>query len=249
MNQALTLAAARRHRPAQSTSLLVPGRTCWRIERARKLGWLIDGEQYFGAVRNAMAQAQSTIFIVGWDIDSRVRLVPIGANDGLPDALGDFLAALLASRPQLNAYILSWDFALLFALEREWLTERRARCRARLRRRSAARHHDSPRLAPGRTTGADSAAFEGAGGADTRSDRAHGDLNEWFLWGRPLRGLHAHFEKMPAAATFPASAPIFALDRIWIEPRSLLDRVWVHKSALARVASDHLPVLARIGRQ
>jgi endonuclease/exonuclease/phosphatase family metal-dependent hydrolase len=76
-----------------------------------------------------------------------------------------------------------------------------------------------------------------------------GDLNEWFLWGRPLRWLHAHFEKMPAAATFPASAPIFALDRIWIEPRSLLDRVWVHKSALARVASDHLPVLARIGRQ
>jgi endonuclease/exonuclease/phosphatase family metal-dependent hydrolase len=64
-----------------------------------------------------------------------------------------------------------------------------------------------------------------------------------------LRWLHAHFEKMPAAATFPASAPIFALDRIWIEPRSLLDRVWVHKSALARVASDHLPVLARIVRQ
>jgi phospholipase D1/2 len=125
MNQPLTFAAARRHRPAQSTSLLVPGRTCWRIERARKLSWLIDGEQYFGAVRNAMAQAQSTIFIVGWDIDSRVRLVPTGANDGLPDALGDFLAALLASRPQLNAYILSWDFALLFALEREWLTELR----------------------------------------------------------------------------------------------------------------------------
>ena len=125
MNQPLTIDAARRHRPAQSTSLLVPGRTCWRIEHARKLSWLVDGEQYFGAVRNAMAQAQSTIFIVGWDIDSRVRLMPTGANDGLPDALGDFLAALLASRPQLNAYILSWDFALLFALEREWLTELR----------------------------------------------------------------------------------------------------------------------------
>jgi phospholipase D1/2 len=125
MNQPLTFAAARRHRPERSSNLLVPGRTCWRIERARKLSWLVDGEQYFGAVRNAMAQAQSTIFIVGWDIDSRVRLVPTGANDGLPDALGDFLAALLASRPQLNAYILSWDFALLFALEREWLTELR----------------------------------------------------------------------------------------------------------------------------
>src|SRR5207237_7995402 len=67
--------------------------------------------------------AQSTIFIVGWDIDSRVKLVPSGANDGLPDALGDFLGALLASQPRLNAYILSWDFAFLFALEREWMTE------------------------------------------------------------------------------------------------------------------------------
>jgi len=123
MNQPLTFAAARRHRLEQSANLLVPGRTCWRIERARKLSWLVDGEQYFGAVRTAMANAQNTIFIVGWDIDSRMKLVPTGANDGLPDALGDFLGALLASRPQLNVYILSWDFALLFALEREWLTE------------------------------------------------------------------------------------------------------------------------------
>jgi len=75
-----------------------------------------------------------------------------------------------------------------------------------------------------------------------------GDLNEWFLWGRPLRWLHTHFERTPAPATFPASAPIFALDRIWIEPRILLDRLWIHKSPLARVASDHLPLLANIGR-
>ena len=77
--------------------MLVPGRNCWRIERARKLSWLVDGEQYFGAVRTAMANAQSTIFIVGWDIDSRVKLVPAGANDGLPDALGNFLGR--CSRP------------------------------------------------------------------------------------------------------------------------------------------------------
>src|ERR1700674_1682829 len=116
MNQPLTFAAARRHRPERAAKLLVPGRNSCRIERARKLSWLVDGEQYFSAVRTAMANAQGTIFIVGWDIDSRVKLVPTGANDGLPDALGDFLGALLASRPQLNAYILSWDFAFLFCL-------------------------------------------------------------------------------------------------------------------------------------
>jgi endonuclease/exonuclease/phosphatase family metal-dependent hydrolase len=74
-----------------------------------------------------------------------------------------------------------------------------------------------------------------------------GDLNEWFLWGRPLRWLHAHFEKTPAKATFPAHAPILALDRIWVEPRSLLRRLWAHSSPLARSASDHLPLLAEIG--
>ena len=60
-------------------------------------------------------------------------LVPTGANDGFPEPLGDCLAALLAARPQLNAYILSWDYALLFALEREWLTELRLASRTQRR--------------------------------------------------------------------------------------------------------------------
>lgn len=69
-----------------------------------------------------------------------------------------------------------------------------------------------------------------------------GDLNEWFLWGRPLRWLRAHFGRAPAPATFPARRPVFALDRIWIEPRSLRQTLAVHSTALARSASDHLPV-------
>lgn len=73
-----------------------------------------------------------------------------------------------------------------------------------------------------------------------------GDLNEWFLWGRPLRWLHRHFESTPASASFPSRWPLFALDRIWVQPRSALRRVWVHKSRLARIASDHLPVLGEI---
>ena len=71
-----------------------------------------------------------------------------------------------------------------------------------------------------------------------------GDLNEWFLWGRPSRWLHAYFKPTPAPKTFPSGRPIFALDRIWLRPRKLLARVHVHRSALARVASDHLPLIA-----
>ena len=69
-----------------------------------------------------------------------------------------------------------------------------------------------------------------------------GDLNEWFLWGRPLRWLRAHFGKGTAPATFPARWPVLALDRIWVEPEGLLREIHVHRSALARIASDHLPL-------
>ena len=73
-----------------------------------------------------------------------------------------------------------------------------------------------------------------------------GDLNEWFLWGRPLRWLHAHFERPPAPRTFPAGWPLLALDRVWVKPRQCLRAITVHRSALARLASDHLPVVAAI---
>lgn len=73
-----------------------------------------------------------------------------------------------------------------------------------------------------------------------------GDVNEWLLWGRPLRWLHHHFSKQPHLPTFPTRWPIFALDRIWVSPQRCQTELLVHKSILARQASDHLPLVARI---
>jgi endonuclease/exonuclease/phosphatase family metal-dependent hydrolase len=73
-----------------------------------------------------------------------------------------------------------------------------------------------------------------------------GDLNEWFLWGRPLRRLHRYFKHTPHVATFPSGWPVLALDRVWTHPRSLLKRLAVHRSPLARIASDHLPLVATV---
>ena len=74
-----------------------------------------------------------------------------------------------------------------------------------------------------------------------------GDLNEWYLWGRPLRWLHAQFRDAPAAArTFPAKRPLFALDRIWVSPTGAVCRLERHLSALSRIASDHLPLVAKL---
>ncbi len=92
-------------------------------------------------------------------------------------------------------------------------------------------------------------------GALTEDEGAHGalttvllgDINEWFLWGRPLRRLHRHFRSLPPRRTFPAGWPVFALDRIWVKPFGLVRRVQAHRSPTARLASDHLPLIADIG--
>jgi endonuclease/exonuclease/phosphatase family metal-dependent hydrolase len=76
-----------------------------------------------------------------------------------------------------------------------------------------------------------------------------GDLNEWFLWGRPLRWLRTHFGHMPARRTYPAVFPLFALDRIWVKPRAQLLSLETYVSDVARIASDHLPLRATIATQ
>ncbi|MDQ6618174.1 MAG: VTT domain-containing protein [Pseudomonadota bacterium] len=129
--------------------LLAPGRNCWRIEHAKRLTFLVDGANYFTAVRSALAKARHSIFILGWDIDSRMLLVPSGANDGYPEPLSEFLNAVVARRRGLRGYVLSWDYAMLYALEREWLpryrfdwqTHRRLSFRLDARHPVAASHH------------------------------------------------------------------------------------------------------------
>lgn len=102
--------------------ILEPGRNCWRIESADRLAFLIDAAAYFRALRDAFKQARESMLILSWDIDSRLRLVrDEGADDGWPAPLGEFLNALICRWRKLHGYILSWDFAMIFAFDREWL--------------------------------------------------------------------------------------------------------------------------------
>jgi phospholipase D1/2 len=83
---------------------------------------LNDAAEYFGALRASLLLAQRQVQIIGWDIHSETLLVgPSGcADDGLPIALAPFLRRLLELRPALQINILIWDFAALYAAEREW---------------------------------------------------------------------------------------------------------------------------------
>jgi endonuclease/exonuclease/phosphatase family metal-dependent hydrolase len=75
-----------------------------------------------------------------------------------------------------------------------------------------------------------------------------GDINEWFPLRRTLHLLHTFFGKGSAPATFPSFFPILTLDRLWVkkQPNVLKTAIEVYKTPLARIASDHLPLLAKI---
>jgi endonuclease/exonuclease/phosphatase family metal-dependent hydrolase len=73
-----------------------------------------------------------------------------------------------------------------------------------------------------------------------------GDINEWWLWGRPIRRIKAIFGHSRAFPTFPSFRPMLALDRIWIRPPAMLRKLAVHRTALSARASDHLPLKAVI---
>ncbi len=102
-------------------SLLRKNRNVWRVERAERAAVLVDGAAYFGALRQSLLRAEHTVYIVGWDIDSRTRLVgpTCKADDGFPETLAEFLSALVERRPSLTINLLLWDFSVLYALERE----------------------------------------------------------------------------------------------------------------------------------
>ena len=74
-----------------------------------------------------------------------------------------------------------------------------------------------------------------------------GDFNEWHR-GPVTRGLRREFSSpmRRMRRTHPALFPLFRLDRIYWDVELQGEEFHVHRSRLARVASDHLPVVARL---
>ncbi|MDR9501923.1 MAG: VTT domain-containing protein [Desulfurivibrionaceae bacterium] len=102
-------------------SILKPGDTCWRREEAERLTFLVDGADYFQAVRETLKEARHSVWIIGWDIDSRFELIREPSADGLPVRFGDFLRRLVREKPQLHIHVLNWEYSIIYAPEREWL--------------------------------------------------------------------------------------------------------------------------------
>lgn len=103
--------------------ILEEGKTCWRIAAADRATVLFDGSQYFAAARAAMLKAEHSILIVGWDVHGETDLLPDNDDpeDDAPTKLRPLLNHIAGRRPELRVRILLWDFAALYAFERELL--------------------------------------------------------------------------------------------------------------------------------
>lgn len=93
------------------------GHNCCAISNTSKLRFLIDGQEYFDAFMRAADLAEKTLLIVGWEVDSRVKIRP--HIDDL--TLGDFLDALSRKKPQLKIRILVWDSNFFLSFNRDLL--------------------------------------------------------------------------------------------------------------------------------
>jgi phospholipase D1/2 len=111
--------------PARSSgTVAAPGCNCWRRVRAHRVAFLIDGQSYFDALLETIERARHSIFLIGWDLHSRMRLRPDHETGAESDELGALLDRVARRRPGLRVRILGWDFSFLMTPDREvasWL--------------------------------------------------------------------------------------------------------------------------------
>lgn len=73
-----------------------------------------------------------------------------------------------------------------------------------------------------------------------------GDTNEWRPSNGCLRDFGAHHVAAPTGPSYHARMPVGALDRIFVSPELSIVDAGVHASPKSRLASDHLPIWAKL---
>ncbi|GGC02249.1 phospholipase D/transphosphatidylase [Novosphingobium endophyticum] len=99
-------------------------RSVWRYAMATRAHLVIDADDYFDAMREAMLEARQRIFLIFWDFDSRILLSSgrrwwqSGRKERFPARLGSFILWLVRRNGDLNIRILKWQFSLFKSLFR-----------------------------------------------------------------------------------------------------------------------------------
>jgi phosphatidylserine/phosphatidylglycerophosphate/cardiolipin synthase-like enzyme len=100
--------------------VLVPGRTCWQIEHADRVAFVVDGADYLRHVKAAMLRARRRIILVGWDFDGRTTLEPATPTLPGPNQLAALLYWLMWKRPGLQIHVLKSNLRLLPVFDGLW---------------------------------------------------------------------------------------------------------------------------------
>lgn len=100
--------------------MLLPGETCWRVERADRYACIVDGADYFRHVKAAMLRARHRVMLIGWDFDTRMLFEPADKSVRGPNQLGMFLRWLVRVRRGLDVYLLRSNLRLVPALGGIW---------------------------------------------------------------------------------------------------------------------------------
>ncbi|MFP4068922.1 MAG: VTT domain-containing protein [Verrucomicrobiota bacterium] len=101
---------------------LKEGENCWRVSRIERGAFLLSGQAYFRAFRQALIRAERAVYILAWDLSEKIEMVRDEADDdGYPSGLADFIFAILEEKPELQIHILLWDYSMVYLAEREWL--------------------------------------------------------------------------------------------------------------------------------
>jgi phosphatidylserine/phosphatidylglycerophosphate/cardiolipin synthase-like enzyme len=80
---------------------------------------MVDGEEYFRAVREAIEAARDSVLILAWDFDSRAGL-GFGPDGRVTLTVGDLLNRWARGGPGRRVNVLIWDYPMIYGLEREF---------------------------------------------------------------------------------------------------------------------------------
>jgi len=94
-------------------SILREGETVWRTNRADATAFLVDGADYFAAVKTSVLSAKRSIWLLAWTFDALTRMQPDrierSGDPQTADRLGLVLRRLAALNPALDVRILCWN--------------------------------------------------------------------------------------------------------------------------------------------
>lgn len=99
-------------------NLFKDGVNCWRQEIAYHASLIVDYADYYRDLAESLMKAKHSIFITGWDIDSRIQLLREGTPDN-PTTLYEILTLRARGNPNLQIYLNRWNYSFIMAGSRE----------------------------------------------------------------------------------------------------------------------------------